>query len=59
LSVASPQLREDSKQLVLPKYRRFYESYESLPFTTNKGKYVKYAPQMLEDMLGKFFEFTT
>ncbi|CAB3371705.1 Hypothetical predicted protein [Cloeon dipterum] len=46
----------DNIEMILPKYKMFYNKYSHLPFTKNKEKYIKYTPQQVQDMLERFFD---
>eukprot|EP01102_Stenamoeba_stenopodia_P022926 TRINITY_DN9738_c0_g1_i2.p1 TRINITY_DN9738_c0_g1~~TRINITY_DN9738_c0_g1_i2.p1 ORF type:complete len:718 (-),score=173.00 TRINITY_DN9738_c0_g1_i2:44-2197(-) len=42
------------KNLVVPLYAKFLERYGSLPFSKNRGKYVRYSTETLETLLDQF-----
>eukprot|EP00455_Lapot_gusevi_P011272 TRINITY_DN1518_c0_g1_i1.p1 TRINITY_DN1518_c0_g1~~TRINITY_DN1518_c0_g1_i1.p1 ORF type:complete len:222 (-),score=81.74 TRINITY_DN1518_c0_g1_i1:111-776(-) len=50
------QIRADNVQLVSPLYTQFHDTYKEFAFSKHPGKYIKYPPKVLEDMLNKFFD---
>lgn len=59
--IPDPELREAVRlqvaEVLLPAYRSFLKRYGTiLEGGKNPGKYIKYAPEDLERMLGDFFE---
>jgi len=50
------KLRSDTKSKILPLYVSFMDRYSEVPFSKNKGKYFRYSPETLEQMLDHYFE---
>jgi len=50
------QMRQETKERIIPLYKQFIEKYSSVNFTKNIGKYLRYSPETLEGMLNQFFE---
>ena len=48
-------LREDNTIYICGQYKRFYDTYGSIGFATNKNKYVKYEPDVLAARIREFF----
>ena len=48
-------LRDDNMVYVVGQYKRFYDTYASLDFASNRAKYVKYTPEMLSARIREFF----
>jgi hypothetical protein len=55
-ALLSPQLRSSNVQYLLDAYKQFHDKYLQVDFSTQKGKYMKYSPVVLEGMLNKFFD---
>jgi len=49
-------IRNDIKSVLLPLYKKFLEKYETVKFSDNPNKYIKYSVGTLEQMLDQFFE---
>jgi len=49
------QLRSDIKAVVMSPYKNFFEMHPASTFTSNSGKYVKYTPATLEDVVNHFY----
>ncbi|RUP47542.1 Exo70 exocyst complex subunit-domain-containing protein, partial [Jimgerdemannia flammicorona] len=50
------QVLRGVKQVLLPLYSRFIDKYQSMDFTKNPAKYIKYDKDQLERMVNQFFE---
>lgn len=59
-SIPEPELREtlkrDNMEFILPKYQAFYDKYVKVDFARNTGKYIKYTPADISNMVNKFFD---
>jgi hypothetical protein len=49
------QLREENNSYIVTRYKRFYDTYSRLNFTSNREKYIKYKPEELSLRLKEFF----
>lgn len=49
-------LKRDNKEIILPRYNSFYESYGSVPFAKNHDKYVKHTPEQVSAITDRFFD---
>jgi exocyst complex protein 7 len=61
--IADDELREQMRceviNTVLPPYRIFFSKYANIDFSKNKTKYVRYTPEILQQMLNRLFEGAT
>ena len=48
-------LRDDNIVYVVGQYKRFYDSYSNVNFTSNRDKYLRYTPEMLSARIREFF----
>ncbi|KAG8235569.1 hypothetical protein J437_LFUL013119 [Ladona fulva] len=59
-SIPAVELREevkkDNRELIVPKYKAFFEKYSNIPFTKNPEKYVKYTPEQVADLINQLFD---
>ena len=42
--------------MIEPLYTKFYSTYSNVPFSKNKGKYVRYTKETITSMLKQLFE---
>eukprot|EP00696_Hemimastix_kukwesjijk_P015638 gnl/Hemi2/3860_TR1354_c0_g1_i1.p1 gnl/Hemi2/3860_TR1354_c0_g1~~gnl/Hemi2/3860_TR1354_c0_g1_i1.p1 ORF type:complete len:611 (-),score=203.37 gnl/Hemi2/3860_TR1354_c0_g1_i1:8-1840(-) len=49
------ELRKEAHDHVLPAYSNFFNKYSNLPFSSDKGKYVKFPPPTVAGMVSRFF----
>jgi len=49
-------LREDNKQFILPFYTAFLQRYQSMPFSRNPEKYIKYGKDDVCRFIDGFFD---
>lgn len=50
------QLRNANTELLLPRYEEFYALYKTVGFSRNVGKYMRFRPSVLAEMLSELFE---
>jgi exocyst complex protein 7 len=59
-SIPDVELREsikrDNKELVIPKYNSFYNTYATVQFTKNPEKYIKHKPDEVSAVIDRFFD---
>lgn len=48
-------LRQDNILYIVTQYKRFYDTYSKYNFATNRDKYIRYTPEMLEARMREFF----
>lgn len=48
-------LRQDNILYIVTQYKRFYDVYSKYNFATNREKYIKYTPELLEARMREFF----
>ncbi|KAH9519228.1 Exocyst complex component 7 [Bulinus truncatus] len=46
----------ENKEYMIPRYTLFYNKYNSLNFTKNRSKYIKYQPSDVAALLDRFFD---
>ncbi|XP_074649537.1 exocyst complex component 7-like isoform X2 [Tubulanus polymorphus] len=61
-AIPDMELREtlihDNKQYITPVYEKFYHKYQSVNFTRNPEKYLKYNPTEVAEIIDRFFDST-
>ncbi|KAF0973245.1 hypothetical protein FDP41_008452 [Naegleria fowleri] len=50
------QLRERTREEVLPPYTQFVEQFRNVDFTSNKSKYISYTEATISQMIDQFFD---
>lgn len=59
-SVPDPRLREELRreldQALVPAYALFYGKYRAMSFSKNPGKYAKYTPEQVSELIKTFFD---
>ncbi|XP_046403378.1 exocyst complex component 7 [Ischnura elegans] len=50
------ELKKENKDLIVPKYKAFFEKYCNVAFTKNLEKYIKYTPEQVADMINQLFD---